>query len=212
MPEPAVSSAVAVPETGLAGGRSVHTRPNLRAMLREATRDTHEQLHKHQGFAAIKSGRITLPEYRALLARLLGFYAPFEAAIGPRRERSDWLAADLRFLGEVDTALPWCPDVPQFETPERRIGALYVAEGSALGGRELAGELDSLLGVDDIRGRQFFHGRGAATGTAWQSFNARLEMFAHRYAAHRHIISAAQETFETIERWLSGWRDRRTQE
>ncbi len=81
----------------------------------------------------------------------------------------------------------------------------YVAEGSALGGRELAGKLDFLSGVDDVRGRQFFHGRGAATGTAWRAFNARLEMFAHRHAAHQQIVSAALETFETLDRWLGGW-------
>jgi len=180
----------------------------LRDILRDATRDVHARLHRHPGFAAIQARQIALPDYRGLLARLLGFYAPFEAAAGVRPERSRWLAADLATLGmapALRAALPLCPYVPCLDTPERRIGALYVAEGSTLGGGHLARRLDILLGRDTLAGRRFFVGRGATTDAAWHSFIRRLEAFAGNAAARRDIARAATATFAAFEQWLGGW-------
>jgi heme oxygenase len=180
--------------------------PGLRAILRDATQDVHERLHHHPGFAAVQAAHIGLCQYRALLTRLLGFHAPFEAAVGAPPERSGWLMSDLDFLGARRAApAPHCLYLPRLDTPERRIGALYVVEGSALGGRELAKRLDGLLGADAVAGRRFLLGRGADTGAAWRAYLARLESFANLGAARRDIVAAALETFAAFEQWLDGW-------
>jgi len=176
--------------------------------LRVATSEHHARLHLHAGFAAVQNGTITLVDYRALLIRLYGFHVSFEAAVGGDTERSAWLRDDLSAVtmgGQTLPAIPHC-NMPEFDTPARRLGALYVVEGSTLGGRHLARGLERLLGAGGSSGRQFFLGRGGKTGAAWNAFLARLTLGAGTPHDHREIVAAAVGTFRVFEDWLSGWR------
>lgn len=182
--------------------------PSCRDLLRSATNETHERLHLHAGFAALKHGTITLPAYRALLMCLYGFYRPFECAVGVDRARTQWLASDLEWLGVEATArseIPVCANIPRYECPERRLGALYVVEGSALGGRVLCRGLDQLLSPDSVEGRRFLTGHGAHTGDAWRSFLDTLELVGFEPIGRTALVNAAVETFEVFETWLSEW-------
>jgi heme oxygenase len=181
----------------------------FRNILRAATHDVHQRLHLHDGFAAIQNGSIDMASYRRLLIRLHGFYIPFEVASDIGGERSGWLFDDLRSLGvdlETAGAAGMCPDMPFPRTAEARLGALYVVEGSALGGRDLARHLSGLLGPDAVQGRRFFTGRGAGTGEAWRGYLSQLEAHAADPAARPEITKAALETFAVFEHWMAGWR------
>lgn len=182
---------------------------NARELLRVATQAPHERLHLHAGFSIVKDGSITLPDYRALLIRLYGFYLPFERAVGVDEIRTQWLESDLLWLG-VDAAslsrVRLCADLPRYDCPERRLGALYVVEGSALGGRQLFRGLEQLLGVTSTEGRRFFAGRGSGTGQAWSGYLGQLASVGSEPAARAALVSAAVETFEAFEIWLGGWR------
>ena len=181
--------------------------PSLRWMLRAATQGVHDRLHRHAGFAAIQDTTIGLADYQDLIVRLYGFYVPFEAAAAIGPDRSKWLADDLETLGLKRPlhALPKCPHVPRFDNAHLRLGALYVVEGSALGGRDLARSLDQLLGKDVTEGRQFFVGRGPGTGEAWRGYLAQLSAAPSRPSARAEIIKGAVETFAAFEHWLNGW-------
>jgi heme oxygenase len=184
----------------------------IREILRAATQGPHERLHVHAGFSSVKAGTITLEDYRALLIRLYGFYLPFERAVGGEDLRTQWLANDLACLGADAVALsriPLCTDFPSYHGPENRLGALYVVEGSALGGRQLSRGLDRLLGEDPVEGRRFFAGRGAGTGDAWVDFLARLASVGSEPQGRAALVRAAIETFELFEIWLSGWSETR---
>lgn len=186
-------------------------RPELispRDVLRAATQAPHERLHHHAGFAAVKSGAIGLADYRRLLGRLYGFYLPFEHAAGLDPIRTQWLASDLAWLGLDPAAFPRiraCADIPRYDRVERQLGALYVVEGSALGGRQLCRGLDRLLGTAAIDGRRFFAGRNADTGAAWTGFLDRLASIGPEPVGRAALVSAAIETFEVFETWLNGW-------
>lgn len=183
------------------------TPPALRILLRSATHEAHERLHLHTGFAAVQNATIDMGAYRKLLLRLYGFYVPFEVAAGGH-DRSDWLKEDLTALGIAHRIpfAPMCPGIPNLETAERRLGASYVVEGSALGGRELARGLDLLLGPGAENGRRFFSGRGSGTAKAWKDYLAQLSAAPTGTLAQAEIISAARETFSVFEHWLTGWR------
>jgi heme oxygenase len=180
---------------------------SLRWALRAATQDVHDRLHRHAAFAAIQDATIGLADYQDLLVRLYGFYLPFEAAMGIAPDRSNWLAGDLVALNSnrVLHAAPMCRHVPRLDSLYFRLGALYVAEGSALGGRELAHCLDPLLGKGGTEGRHFFIGRGAGTGEAWRSYLAQLSAAPPEPSARAEIIKGAVETFAAFEHWLNGW-------
>jgi len=179
----------------------------VRWVLRAATQDVHDRLHRHAGFAAIQDATIGLAEYQNLIVRLHGFYVPFEAAAGIGPDRSTWLAGDLAALGLARPlqALPRCPHVPRLDSAHLRLGALYVVEGSALGGRDLARGLDRLLGKDVTAGRQFFIGRGPGTGEAWRGYLAQLSAAPSGPPVRAEIIKGAVETFAAFEHWMDGW-------
>jgi heme oxygenase len=104
--------------------------PALRLELRAATRQVHDRLHRHAGFAAIQAATIGLAEYQDLIVQLYGFYVPFEAAIAIEPDRSNWLAGDLEAMNLKRPlhALPKCAQIPRLGSTNSRLGALYVAE------------------------------------------------------------------------------------
>ncbi|MBU4432893.1 MAG: biliverdin-producing heme oxygenase, partial [Alphaproteobacteria bacterium] len=132
--------------------------------MQTATHDVHQRLHAHAGLAAVLSGTIDRESYRRLVGRLYGFYEPFEISAKLEPVRTAWLNLDLAALGvsaSQRSALPRCSGFPDFAKPEAVLGALYVIEGSALGGVALARGLDGVLGVANPEGRRFFRGREA---------------------------------------------------
>jgi heme oxygenase len=184
---------------------SVSAPRTARHALREATQAVHTRLHGHPVLGTVQAGTIDLASYRTLLCRLYGFHLAFEAAAGIAPERSLWLAADLRTLGlaeQVVAALPLCPSLPRLDTPHRRLGALYVVEGSTLGGRELSKRLGHLFGRDEPAGRFFFSGRDADTGKSWRAFADALDVAGEDGAVREEMIAAAVETFAAFETWL----------
>lgn len=145
----------------------------LRHALRCATADVHARLHLHTGLSAVAAGQIDIDDYRRLLLRLYGFYLPFEYAAGLEPVRSGWLASDLTALATPEwrlAASAVCASMPRLDSPQAVLGAMYVVEGSALGGRGLARQLNDLLGDETLSGRRFFASDGADTGRAWRAF------------------------------------------
>jgi heme oxygenase len=180
----------------------------LNGALRRATADVHARLHLHPGLAAVAEGRIDIEGYRRLLLRLYGFYLPFEAAAGLEPLRSGWLSSDLAVLETP----PWrlaasrcCASLPRLDCAFAVLGAMYVVEGSALGGRGLARHLGALLGHETLMGRRFFASDGADTGRAWRAFGERLSAVPAAGAARCTVIDAAVATFNCFEAWMDGW-------
>lgn len=183
-------------------------RPSLRHVLREATQEIHQRLHRHAGFAAVAAGDIDLLRYRHLLSRLYGFHRGIEHRLALGAAQSAALAEDLVTLGmdrKTIERLPRCTALPAMDTQAKRLGALYVIEGAALGGRVLARGLDRLLGTPGVAGRQFFAGQGSQTGAKWQAFLAELERCCDDDSEVADAVTAAQDMFAAFEIWLNGW-------
>jgi heme oxygenase len=165
-------------------------------------------LHHHPGFAAVQAGTIDHPAYAALLSRVYGFYGPFEAAAQVEPKRTRWLEADLAAL-RVDAvqreALACCTAFPPRLSPDYVLGARYVVEGSSLGGRGMARQLDALLGSEATDGRRFFSGYGSETGAVWRAYLLRLAAVPGTEQNRAGIVAGATATFAIFERWLDGW-------
>jgi heme oxygenase (biliverdin-IX-beta and delta-forming) len=192
----------------------------LRVRLRDATAEVHQRLHAHPGLAAAAMGKITLPDYRLLLMRIYGFHRPLESRIieaAPAlkltidvKERARWplLVEDLVALG-VDlsaiSALPLWAQSRRVANRGRLLGALYVLEGSAMGGTQIAQALSGVVGTAAGDGRRFFLGHGSRRGAMWRSLLHELETIADGAEANLAVQSATR-VFEGFEAWMDGWR------
>lgn len=184
------------------------TRPTLLDALRTATVDVHERLHVHRGLAAVQNGIIDRKAYTALLIRLYGFHSSFEVATKLAPHRTTWLERDLEVLGinaDNRATLPRCASFPEQALPEYILGARYVVEGSALGGRGLARQLDDLLGPELMAGRRFFSGHGSATGAVWRDFLKQVSAVPDSGTKRASVVEGAINTFATFEQWLKNW-------
>ena len=183
---------------------------SLHQRLRTATAAEHERLERHFDWQA----RIaTLDGYRSLLARLRGFHAAYEPAIGraladepffgPRR-RLARLDADLAFLGldpaAID-ALP-IPTPPALDGRAQALGALYVLEGSTLGGQVIGKHIERLHGLGPETGCAYYRGHGRDAAAMWAAFRSALETLAGDPASEEAALDAGIATFTAMRLWL----------
>lgn len=153
-------------------------------------------------------------EYRALLSRFYGFHAAWEPAAEPliddpglfeRRRKTGLLGKDLRVLGLSDqeiAALPRCPLIPM-PTRAAALGAMYVVEGSTLGGAIIAHRVERRLGLTSEAGSAYFRSYGAELARMWKTFGAALIALTSP-AAEEEVIASANLTFGLMEDWLCG--------
>ena len=99
--------------------------------------------------------------------------------------------------------LPQCESLRAPANSAEFMGALYVVEGSTLGGIQLAQALEPLIRSGE--GRSFFLGYGDRYGAMWRLFLDRLEDCASSEAACSAVIEGAIGAFADFESWMAGW-------
>ncbi|KAB1074789.1 biliverdin-producing heme oxygenase [Methylobacterium planeticum] len=181
---------------------------SLHQHLRAATAAAHQDLERSLDWEARVA---TLAGYRDLLARFRGFHGVYEPAIGaaladeaffaPRR-RLARLDADLSDLGlDARLDLPG-PPAPRLDGPDAAIGALYVLEGSTLGGQMIGRRIAALHGFDAATGCRYYLAHGNRTGAMWSAFRTHLDSLAAGPDAEAAAVAAANATFEALRLWL----------
>jgi len=139
---------------------------------------------------------------------MYGFLAPYEAALrshaavlGPAWEIAERQRAHL-ILQDLHAApgqLPLCSALPPLATVPQLLGAMYVLEGSTLGGQVLARQL-AKAGSQQVR---YFTGYGALTGPRWKAFCQLLGEAAPDAATEDEIVQSAIQTFQHLATWLA---------
>ena len=200
--------------------RSCSSDLSLLAELRVATKVSHQQIEHNVRLRRIFQPGYTLSEYRSLLARLLGFYAPLEADLatlpvavhGPfhlsKRWKTPWLRQDLERLGLDTDAISALPHIsvrarPRITAPSAAVGCLYVLEGATLGGQLISRQLANTLNLNAECGGRFYSGYGTAAGSMWSEFRATLEALTFSDADIALATHTAVEMFTCLDRWLA---------
>ncbi len=194
----------------------------MRWRLRAATAEAHGRMHAHAGFGAAAAGTIGADDYRRLLMRLYGFHRPFEDAarlavdiLGTdldmgARARAPLLLADLQILGVDPSAaavIPlWRPSI-RLRSRGALLGALYVLEGSALGGVQIARALKDRAGGDIGKAHSFFAGHRERQSAMWRELLQELEALRRHEDEATQAEQAAVTTFEAFEDWMADWRN-----
>jgi heme oxygenase len=180
---------------------------SVRAALRSATNAIHQRMHGLEPFAAIADGTLSVEHYPRLLQSLLLFHSTIGAAadrhglshLSCAAARTELLRSDLRHLGGGmrPSLITWLPG-SALET----LGALYVAEGSMMGGPVIGRQLDYLFG-DSLDARQFF--LGAHDGWAgWRALITDLENQCATPAALDQAVRGALSAFTLFEQCVMG--------
>jgi heme oxygenase (biliverdin-IX-beta and delta-forming) len=167
------------------------------------------RLHDVDGYARLL--RSLHPLYASIEAQLAAF--PDWSTLEPpldlvRRRRAHLIDADLRALGAFGS----CSGVrrgalPVLEEFPRAFGALYVVEGSRLGGCVLARQASRAVGGVVEGACRFLRSDGSEVGPLWRELRTALG----RYATHSGslardaVVSGAIDTFYCFDRQLARW-------
>jgi heme oxygenase len=149
--------------------------------------------------------------YAQCLRRMERYYAAREPPLQSQRElrrivpdlfqrrRVEALESDLRALG-VEPLAPM--PAPEPLSVAEALGALYVIEGSTLGGQVI---MRSLQGTDFEAGAtRFFDAYGPRTGAMWKAFCGALEAFgAARQDDIPFVLAGARRCFGAFQTSLS---------
>lgn len=181
-------------------------------LLRSATRAGHVRV---EAATKLLPGP-TRERYAWFLAKLYGFHSPFEAAWEAsdslREHAGDGLAArrrvpllirDLRALGLEPGSQRTCRWVPDLASAGGALGALYVTEGSTLGGQVVARLVSETLGIGPDNGAAFLTGHGPRTRAMWGALCETLEAFGANHPREvGELVGAAVGCFAELGRWL----------
>ena len=185
--------------------------PAILSLLRQETRPFHDAVEQNPFNHALTTGTVTATETAQFLAKMYGFIQPYEAqlqahaaAFGPewqleQRYRAPLILADLPQLGYAGTP-PLCPALPPLATTPQLLGAMYVLEGSTLGGQVIARQLDKA----GITAHAFFTGRAERTGPLWKAFCQQLTAASPTPGTNQMaLVASAILTFQTLSAWLN---------
>lgn len=177
--------------------------------LRLETRPYHDSLEQNTFNQELGAGRVSLAATAHFLRKLYGFLVPYEAQLRlqapafsaewelPQRSRSSLILADLASLpaGPLPPAL--CPLMPPLLTQAELLGAMYVLEGSTLGGQVITRQLVQA----GIPLQRYFRGYGELTGPRWKTF-CRLLTQEAAHVDQDQLVASAVQTFQQLDAWL----------
>lgn len=149
-----------------------------------------------------------IDDYASVLKMFYGYFQPLESVIEQHlhsghlpdlaeRRKATFVLRDLQQIGHATAGLELCRLLPVVTNTAQAFGAMYVLEGSTLGGKVIAKMLAKNQ-VVPAGATQFFSGYGEQTGTRWKGF---LEVL-NQQTDEATVLSAATETFSCLKCWM----------
>jgi heme oxygenase len=154
---------------------------------------------------------LTVTQYIGCLLQMYGMVSAWEdrsLEVAPRwmqpelmaRKRKSMLELDLAWFGVKNTD-DLRPVLPEMKNLASFLGAMYVMEGSTLGGRLIARQLQKKLHLSEGKGDAYFVGHGDQTGPMWKEFCEVLKMRVTDEETESVVLSA-KAMFATYESWM----------
>lgn len=172
----------------------------LSTKIKEVTKTPHQELEK-KVVMQIKSIR-SEADYADLLKHFYAYFNKVEQAVAPyitpavlpdvaERRNSAYIKADIEALGASVDELPLAV-APEITNAAEAMGALYVLEGSIMGGPYI---VQMLQKGGLTKGFSFFSGYGEASGQKWGAFLQVLNGIAKNEEEEAQVVNSANETF-----------------
>lgn len=183
--------------------------------LRAATADCHKQLELNNLSQTLLSDTVNENIYCTYLTRLYSFLKGFEQYVYPElvhhfsnindRKKAHFIKEDFKALGihlDKRTLLNeafFSDTYPDFYLAA---GALYVLEGSTLGGQIIVKHLQKAMPPGFVN-TAYFSGYQHRTGSMWKQFLQQLTALPQSSQQEQQIITGAINTFKIIDGLLS---------
>lgn len=182
-----------------------------------ATALKHKTMHCHEALEDLLIPKLhqvnTTEDYGRLLKTFYGYFSPLEQLIAQylspqqlpdihERRKAALLLKDMAALGFATNGLAVCSCLPTITGQEQAWGALYVLEGSTLGGRGIARMLLKQCPELTLNHLRFFNGYGEATGPMWIRFQEALNGLEYSDSGLAQTVQAANETFLKFKTWI----------
>lgn len=171
----------------------------LSTQIKEATKVGHQETEKK---VVLRIKNISNNEdYVELLKCFYAYFNTVEKAIAPyinsvlpdykERRNSSYIKADIEELGGSIEKLP-VATATEVTDAIQAMGALYVLEGSIMGGPYIVQMLQK-KGIE--KGFSFFSGYGSESGHKWASFTTALNILPKTESDIAKAVDSARETF-----------------
>jgi heme oxygenase (biliverdin-IX-beta and delta-forming) len=177
--------------------------------LRQETAAEHDAV---EGSIPLMTEELDVKTYVSCLRRIHGFVAAWERSAAvhtpewmrpmlKERRRQGLLEDDLACFGirELDPGSGY--EMPPLTDTASFLGAMYVMEGSTLGGQYIARHVERVLKLTDGRGSAYFRGYNERTGSMWKEF---CEVLRNRVADDEadDAIAGAKAMFRAFGAWM----------
>jgi heme oxygenase (biliverdin-IX-beta and delta-forming) len=194
----------------------------LRERLRAATKAAHHRIDHHPLLAPLVSPQLSLEHYQRILQTLFWFHDPLQATLEvacahfqgsesfPPSDRRTWLLQDLNFF-KVEPIVEGHPLTdwrgPALSANAELVGALYVVEGSTLGGQVIARQLQENFGYRAVSGARLFNGHGVNTMLRWNNFWRYADLCPeHEWRlAEAKAVEVFDALFDALEKAAAYW-------
>ena len=183
----------------------------LADQLKTDTLENHQQLEKMLvgRMKAIRSAA----DYANLLQLFYSYFGGLEEQIDLYigkaelpdynvRRKSIALANDIRAMGATPGVKASADYLPEIGNRLQAFAAMYVIEGSTLGGKYISKMMAQQLNIKDEHGLSFFSGYGDNTDTMWECFKITLNGQEKVAGDADMVISTANETFAKFKKWI----------
>lgn len=153
-------------------------------------------------------------DYLRILSLFYGYFSGLESLIDKfigtdqlhdytSRRKSQSIANDIIYFEGSLPVQAIDEDLPVITNHLEAFGALYVIEGSTLGGSIIARIMRKQLNMQSNNGFEFFDGYGDKTQDMWNSFKSTLVKQTQTEEENQLIIKAANETFLKFSHWIN---------
>lgn len=179
--------------------------------LKEGTFQAHTNLEKKLVSRIKEIG--TVNDYVRLLRLMFGYYKPLHdklsAFISENNIANNFSVRSVhKIIEDIEclqpaghTSIPVCSNTPDLTTHAASLGALYVTEGSTLGGQIITKMICKKLNIPGDRGFSFFRSYGDDTPLMWERFKAVINKPRNENEKNE-MMDTAIATFSTFKDWL----------
>lgn len=182
--------------------------------LKNQTKTAHQELEKIFIFR-IRS-LASVGDYTTMLKDLYGFLHPLEDRISfhisptgivpdyaYRRKSKDLLNDIFSLNNNSEPNIPLSlHEVPLIPDHYHALGALYVLEGSTLGGSIICKMIENKLGFTNKDSLSYFYSYGENTTEMWEKFKNILDDLPLDDAQSAEVIKGANNTFNGLKKWM----------